>query len=93
VHADKISRKSDVYSFGIVIWDIFSFPEELYPNLSVFEVMDGVVRRQLRPPLDKIKSEKIKALMVRCWTEDGEQRPDFKEIVDTLRAMPISEFV
>jgi hypothetical protein len=66
-------------------------PEELYPGLSVFEVMDGITRGNLRPPLDSVRNEEMAALMKRCWDQDPDVRPEFTEIVDILKRIPHEE--
>lgn len=47
--------------------------------------MYGVAHQNLRPDISEIKKEKeVKALIQRCWADDPQERPEFKEILETL---------
>lgn len=89
----RVTHKVDVYSYGIVLWDILCAPEELYPGLTMFDVVDEVSRNGLRPPLVRIRSPMLQEIMSRCWSAEPADRPEFAEIVAALREIPSDHFV
>ena len=81
---DKISsKKSDVYSFGILFWEILT-RDKLYPDLQPIQIAYGVANNNLRPPIPKNMNKKAASLMKRCWEEDPDKRPWYKEILERL---------
>ncbi|CAF3944931.1 unnamed protein product, partial [Adineta steineri] len=80
------SSKSDVYSFGVLIWEAFS-PEKTMPYDFISSddevrqrILDG---EKLRQP-NNCDSE-IWALMLQCWENNPEDRPDFQTIHSKLK--------
>ncbi|XP_030309563.1 ephrin type-A receptor 1 isoform X3 [Calypte anna] len=70
---------SDVWSFGIVMWEVLSFGDKPYGNMTNQEVMksleDGY---RLPPPVDCPSI--LYELMKSCWSHDRTRRPHFQEI-------------
>ncbi|NXJ15986.1 EPHA1 protein, partial [Odontophorus gujanensis] len=70
---------SDVWSFGIVMWEVLSFGDKPYGNMTNQEVMksleDGY---RLPPPVDCPSI--LYELMKSCWSHDRMRRPHFQEI-------------
>lgn len=70
---------SDVWSFGIVMWEVLSFGDKPYGNMTNQEVMksleDGY---RLPPPVDCPSI--LYELMKNCWSHDRMRRPHFQEI-------------
>uniref|UniRef100_A0A7M4FX06 Ephrin type-A receptor 1 n=1 Tax=Crocodylus porosus TaxID=8502 RepID=A0A7M4FX06_CROPO len=70
---------SDVWSFGIVMWEVLSFGDKPYGDMTNQEVMKSIEDGYcLPPPVDcpSILYELMKA----CWLHDCLQRPRFQEI-------------
>ncbi|XP_015727895.1 ephrin type-A receptor 1 isoform X2 [Coturnix japonica] len=70
---------SDVWSYGIVMWEVLSFGDKPYGNMTNQEVMksleDGY---RLPPPVDCPSI--LYELMKSCWSHDRMRRPHFQEI-------------
>jgi len=79
----KFSHKSDVWSFSVCLWEIFEFGKVPYQTMSNREALEAVLEGYR---LEKPKScpEEVYTLMLRCWNDDPEQRPSFKEIFKSL---------
>uniref|UniRef100_A0A8C8DT82 Receptor (TNFRSF)-interacting serine-threonine kinase 1, like n=1 Tax=Oryzias sinensis TaxID=183150 RepID=A0A8C8DT82_9TELE len=78
------TEKSDVYSFGIVVWVILT-GEEPYANARSEDQISRCVRDGDRPAEDLIPEDtpsEVVQLMKRCWSDNPEERPSFKEAYD-----------
>jgi serine/threonine protein kinase len=70
------TEKADVFSFGVVMWEIIT-REPLYPGLNFYELSSQVVNDGLRPNIYDFKiPHRLKSLMVLCWDEDPDIRPN-----------------
>ncbi|XP_048360444.1 ephrin type-A receptor 1 isoform X2 [Sphaerodactylus townsendi] len=70
---------SDVWSFGIVTWEVFSYGDKPYGDMSNQEVMKGIEDGyRLPPPVDCPSI--LYELMKVCWSYDRTRRPRFREI-------------
>ncbi|XP_030319696.1 ephrin type-A receptor 2 [Calypte anna] len=79
----KFTSASDVWSYGIVMWEVMSFGERPYWELSNHEVMKAINEGfRLPAPLDCPSA--IYQLMMQCWQQDRSRRPKFADIVSIL---------
>ncbi|KAM6469225.1 ephrin type-A receptor 1 isoform 3-T3 [Liasis olivaceus] len=70
---------SDVWSFGIVMWEVFSYGDKPYGDMSNQEVMKSIEDGyRLPPPVDCPSI--LYDLMKVCWSYDRTRRPRFREI-------------
>ncbi|XP_070566867.1 proto-oncogene tyrosine-protein kinase receptor Ret-like isoform X2 [Ptychodera flava] len=78
-------KKSDVWSFGVLLWEIASLgltPFSTVPtNMMVKFLLEG--QRHRKP---ENCSDKMYAIMLKCWQADPEERPSAKELTDELEA-------
>ncbi|XP_055862897.1 atrial natriuretic peptide receptor 1-like isoform X2 [Biomphalaria glabrata] len=88
----KGTQKGDVYSFGIILQEILlRCAPYLYNNKDTGEIISLVKSKgQGRPYRPVLPNEtdcpaKASALMVSCWSEEPEARPDFHNIRKRLR--------
>uniref|UniRef100_A0A8B9SEC7 Ephrin type-B receptor 3 n=1 Tax=Apteryx owenii TaxID=8824 RepID=A0A8B9SEC7_APTOW len=76
----KFTSASDVWSYGIVMWEVMSYGERPYWDMSNQDVMEQDYR--LPPPMDCPTA--LHQLMLDCWVRDRNLRPKFAQIVNTL---------
>ena len=78
------SPKSDIFSFGIVVWEMIT-AEIPYKECKGkgFEIMNAVCGGK-RPKVPLTCPEVLKKLMMCCWDEDRDRRPDIEQVCQTL---------
>ncbi|XP_069474150.1 ephrin type-B receptor 1 isoform X2 [Ambystoma mexicanum] len=82
----KFTSASDVWSYGIVMWEVMSFGERPYWDMSNQDVINAIEQDyRLPPPMDCPAA--LHQLMLDCWQKDRNSRPRFTEIVNTLDKM------
>uniref|UniRef100_A0A8C5L8P7 receptor protein-tyrosine kinase n=1 Tax=Jaculus jaculus TaxID=51337 RepID=A0A8C5L8P7_JACJA len=70
---------SDVWSFGIVMWEVLSFGDKPYGEMSNQEVMKSIEDGyRLPPPVDC--PAPLYELMKNCWAYDRARRPHFLQL-------------
>ncbi|KAG8147326.1 hypothetical protein E2320_000197 [Naja naja] len=79
----KFTSASDVWSYGIVMWEVMSFGERPYWDMSNQDVINAIEQDyRLPPPTDCPTS--LHQLMLDCWQRDRNARPRFAQIVNSL---------
>ncbi|XP_015219382.1 ephrin type-A receptor 5 isoform X2 [Lepisosteus oculatus] len=79
----KFTSASDVWSYGIVMWEVMSYGERPYWEMSNQDVIKAVEEGYRLPgPMDC--SAALYQLMMDCWQKDRNSRPKFEEIVSLL---------
>ncbi|XP_029435343.1 ephrin type-A receptor 1 isoform X2 [Rhinatrema bivittatum] len=77
---------SDVWSFGIVMWEVLSYGEKPYGDLTNQEVMKSIEDGyRLPPPVDC--PPLLYDLMKNCWVGDHQRRPRFRQIHTELERL------
>ncbi|XP_061918604.1 ephrin type-B receptor 5-like [Entelurus aequoreus] len=79
----KFSSASDVWSFGILMWEIMSYGERPYWDMSNQEVMKAVAD-QYRLPAPTSCPSAVHSLMLQCWQAERGDRPLFESILSSL---------
>ncbi|XP_069774977.1 ephrin type-A receptor 2 isoform X2 [Narcine bancroftii] len=79
----KFTSASDVWSFGIVMWEILSYGERPYWEMSNLEVMKSI-NEGFRLPAPMECPSAIYQLMMQCWQQERAKRPKFCDIVNIL---------
>ncbi|XP_063290975.1 ephrin type-B receptor 5-like [Pelobates fuscus] len=82
----KFSSASDVWSYGIVMWEVTSYGERPYWDMSNQEVLDALDQEYRLPPPPDCPSA-LHLLMLDCWQRDRSKRPRFEQIVSSLDRM------
>ncbi|KAG9331964.1 hypothetical protein JZ751_016321 [Albula glossodonta] len=79
----KFTSASDVWSYGIVMWEVMSYGERPYWDMSNQDVIKAIEEGyRLPPPMDCPVA--LHQLMLDCWQKDRGDRPKFSQIVNML---------
>ncbi|XP_039606723.1 ephrin type-A receptor 5 isoform X1 [Polypterus senegalus] len=79
----KFTSASDVWSYGVVMWEVMSYGERPYWEMSNQDVIKAVEEGYRLPgPMDCPAA--LYQLMMDCWQKDRNSRPKFEEIVSIL---------
>uniref|UniRef100_A0A452SVX3 Ephrin type-B receptor 4 n=1 Tax=Ursus americanus TaxID=9643 RepID=A0A452SVX3_URSAM len=82
----KFTSASDAWSYGIVMWEVMSFGERPYWDMSNQDVINAIEQDyRLPPPPDCPTS--LHQLMLDCWQKDRNARPRFPQVVSALDKM------
>ncbi|XP_051957466.1 ephrin type-A receptor 8-like isoform X2 [Xyrauchen texanus] len=79
----KFSSSSDVWSYGVVMWEVMSYGERPYWNLTNRDVIKSV-EEGYRLPAPMGCPGALHTLMLDCWQKDRNERPKFCQIVMVL---------
>uniref|UniRef100_A0AAQ4RSE3 receptor protein-tyrosine kinase n=1 Tax=Gasterosteus aculeatus aculeatus TaxID=481459 RepID=A0AAQ4RSE3_GASAC len=74
----KFSSASDAWSFGILMWEVMSYGERPYWDMSNQEV------NQYRLPAPHNCPSALHSLMLQCWQNDRGERPGFDSLLSSL---------
>ena len=78
--------KSDVYSYGVMLWILYCQKEPYQQIEHSWEVARFVLEGN-RDKIPKDCPAQFKTLIEQCWSQEPNQRPEFKEIVMRLEQM------
>ncbi|KAL5290146.1 NPR2 family protein [Megaselia abdita] len=91
------SQKGDVYAFAIIVHEILTRegPFFLGPNsnrspqdiINLVKSYPDYNTEPFRPSLQGIKNEDIKLCMIKCWSQDPNDRPDFNNLKNVMRKL------
>ncbi|XP_059506305.1 ephrin type-A receptor 6 isoform X3 [Stegostoma tigrinum] len=79
----KFSSASDVWSYGIVMWEVMSYGERPYWEMSNQDVILSI-EEGYRLPSPMGCPGTLHQLMLHCWQKERNHRPKFTEIVSFL---------
>ncbi|XP_024134478.1 ephrin type-B receptor 3 isoform X3 [Oryzias melastigma] len=79
----KFTSASDVWSYGIVMWEVMSYGERPYWDMSNQDVINAVEQDYRLPPPMECPTA-LHQLMLDCWVKERNLRPKFTQIVATL---------
>ncbi|XP_010222522.1 PREDICTED: ephrin type-A receptor 10 [Tinamus guttatus] len=80
------SPASDVWSFGIVMWEVMSYGERPYWDMSNQDVIKAI-EDGFRLPAPMNCQPPLHQLMLDCWQKDRNERPKFSHIHNALSKM------
>lgn len=81
------SRKVDVYAFGMMLWELFAQRVPLAG--TPVDTIREKVPAGLRPDMHALRSDTpdaVRELIPRCWAGKPSDRPDFSEIIRSLKS-------
>ncbi|XP_069079991.1 ephrin type-A receptor 10 isoform X1 [Pleurodeles waltl] len=79
----RFSTASDVWSFGIVMWEVMSYGERPYWDMSNQDVVKAI-EDGFRLPAPMNCPTSLHQLMLDCWQKDRNERPKFSHIHNIL---------
>ncbi|OCT90958.1 hypothetical protein XELAEV_18019576mg [Xenopus laevis] len=79
----KFTSASDVWGYGIVMWEVMSFGERPYWDMSNQDVINAI-EQDYRLPAPPDCPTALHQLMLDCWQRDRALRPRFADIVSSL---------
>ncbi|KAI2664062.1 Ephrin type-B receptor 4a [Labeo rohita] len=79
----KFTSASDVWSYGIVMWEVMSFGERPYWDMSNQDVINAIEQDYRLPPPPDCPTY-LHQLMLDCWQKERTARPRFSNIVSAL---------
>lgn len=82
----KYTTSSDVWSFGIVMWEVMSYGERPYWDMSDQEVLNAIEQEFRLPPPPGCPPA-LHLLMLDTWQKDRTQRPHFDQLVSAFDKM------
>ncbi|XP_063061053.1 ephrin type-A receptor 4 [Engraulis encrasicolus] len=79
----KFSSASDVWSYGVLMWEVMSFGERPYWDMSNQDVIKAIDEGyRLPPPMECPLG--LHQLMLECWQRERNLRPRFNQITHML---------
>ncbi|CAL1589928.1 unnamed protein product [Knipowitschia caucasica] len=79
----KFTSASDAWSYGIVMWEVMSYGERPYWDMSNQDVINAIEQDyRLPPPTDCPAA--LHWLMLDCWQKERANRPRFCDVVSGL---------
>ncbi|XP_030626704.1 tyrosine-protein kinase SRK2 [Chanos chanos] len=79
LHANKFSIKSDVWSFGILLYEIMTYGQMPYPDMTNYQVVEKLPTGY-RMPCPPACPKRLYDVMLECWKENPADRPTFETL-------------
>lgn len=88
INYGTFSHASDIWSYGITLWEMFSYGEPPYGEMTGAEVLDMIENNNFR--LDKPPGcpNSIYQVMLSCWNLEPANRPSFVQLHQTFSESP-----
>ncbi|KAM9836795.1 ephrin type-B receptor 4b-like [Aulostomus maculatus] len=79
----KFTSASDTWSYGIVMWEVMSYGERPYWDMSNQDVINAIEQDYRLPPPPECPAS-LHSLMLDCWQKERANRPRFCDVVAAL---------
>ena len=91
IRGEDYGASVDVYSYGITLWEIQTarrpYFDQLQLGVPVRDVVDRVVKEDLRPKFPTYCDKDMQELTQSCWQTIPLRRPTFDKIIHELESM------
>lgn len=84
----KYTNKIDVYAFGMLMWEMYNEAAPFHGMNSV-QIAFQVSKENYRPPWPDDTPSNFKAFVAKCWDQNPNNRPTFKQILNAFLAKKI----
>ncbi|XP_052007438.1 proto-oncogene tyrosine-protein kinase receptor Ret isoform X2 [Xyrauchen texanus] len=82
------TTQSDVWSFGVLLWEIVTLGGNPYPGIAP-ERLFNLLKTGYRMEKPENCTEEMYNLMLRCWKQEPDKRPNFSDISKELEKMMV----
>ncbi|XP_033620383.1 ephrin type-B receptor 6 isoform X4 [Fukomys damarensis] len=82
----KHTTSSDIWSFGVLMWEVMSYGERPYWDMSEEEVLNAIEQEFRLPPPPGCPPG-LHLLMLDTWQKDRSRRPQFDQLVAAFDKM------
>jgi serine/threonine protein kinase len=73
------------WSFGVTCWEVFTCGAVPYPGLNPLNVQRELkLGRRLERPKNTVCSDEIWSMLLRCWSDNPRDRPNFPTLEEIL---------
>ena len=89
----KFSSASDVWAYGVTIWELYTFGQKPYFNLSNQDVLIKITEEKLTlvSQIPDSCPGLLRNLLKQCWQYEPDKRCTFEDIVEILENSDESE--
>ncbi|KAF0420516.1 kinase-like protein [Gigaspora margarita] len=85
-----LTKKSDIYSLGVILWEISSGKPPYQSFALVYAIVVHISQGKREIPIEGTPQKYVN-LYKECWSEEPDQRPEAKQVLETLDLFLISE--
>lgn len=82
------TTQSDVWSFGVLLWEIVTLGGNPYPGIAP-ERLFNLLKTGYRMEKPENCTDEMYNLMLRCWKQEADKRPNFSDISKELEKMMV----
>lgn len=84
---EEYSKSGDVYAFAFIVFEMMSGEQPFKgEKMSIFQLIKKVSNDGFRPKISDDVPTSYRELIESCWSQKSEDRPSFKDIVESLKS-------
>lgn len=89
INFGTFSHQSDVWSYGVTLWEMYSFGQLPYGEMSGGEVIRMLEEENKRLERPEACPDHTYSLMLQCWDLKPEKRPTFAQLHNIFSTNPL----